>query len=124
MPNDAIETINYYVDLARQHRASAIAALDSQRKDRLAIARQHFRAGLAELARAKFERNWRRMVAVEAHFHRSDDRFCGSPKLCRRFTLNPDEVTCQACKDRDTFVLSPEGKTYLQGISAAWLRAV
>lgn len=48
------------------------------------------------------------------HFHGSDDRFCGSTHPIRRFTLDPNEVTCQACKDRDTFILSASGTASLR----------
>lgn len=53
-------TVGYYVELARMERAKAIAALDSARRDRLRVARVHWRTALAELERAKFERNWTR----------------------------------------------------------------
>jgi cellobiose-specific phosphotransferase system component IIA len=50
------EALAYYLDHAREARARAIEALNSNRKDRLAIARQHFRRALRELAQAKLER--------------------------------------------------------------------
>lgn len=50
------------------------------------------------------------------HFHSGDDRFCGSTEQPRRFTLDPNEVTCRACMARDTFVLSPQGESYVASL--------
>lgn len=50
------QALAYYLDHAREARALAIDALNSNRKDRLAIARQHFRRALRELAQAKLEK--------------------------------------------------------------------
>lgn len=48
-------------------------------------------------------------MAALIHFHSSDDRFCGSTKQGRRFTLDPNAVTCRKCAAQDTFVLSEQG---------------
>lgn len=61
---DAQRTIAYYVASARIERRKAIEALDSNRRDRLSLARSHWRLALEELARAKFERDWSRRVAA------------------------------------------------------------
>lgn len=50
------------------------------------------------------------------HFHHSDDRFCGSQEQPRRFTLDPNEVTCPDCQAKDTFVLSPAGEAYVKSL--------
>lgn len=47
--------------------------------------------------------------AVMVHFHRSDDRFCGSEQQCRRFALNDAEVTCPACRHRTVAMVSCQG---------------
>lgn len=50
------EAIAFYVERAQLARAQAIAALNSNRKDRLAVARQHFRQALRELSEARLEK--------------------------------------------------------------------
>jgi hypothetical protein len=52
----------------------------------------------------------------EVHFHSSDDRFCGSKQVARRFSLDENEVSCPHCKAKDGFVLSQEGREYLRSI--------
>lgn len=44
------------------------------------------------------------------HFHSSDPRFCASTEQNRRFTLEPNEVTCERCKGADTFELTEQGR--------------
>lgn len=46
------------------------------------------------------------------HFHSSDDRFCGDQQSARRFSLDPNEVTCAACQRRDCFTLSKRATKY------------
>lgn len=53
------------------------------------------------------------MATEKTHFHSSDDRFCGSRAIARRFTLDPNYVTCLRCKARDCFVISEAGEAYL-----------
>jgi hypothetical protein len=50
---------------------------------------------------------------MRIHFHSSDDRFCGAVETQRRFTLDPNKVTCGDCKGRDTLTLSEDAKQYL-----------
>lgn len=58
--NDSLlASMGYYVEQAKVQREHGHIALESARKDRLAIARQHFRAGLVEIKRAKQEREER-----------------------------------------------------------------
>ena len=56
------------------------------------------------------------------HFHHSDTRFCGTTERPREFCLDPNEVTCEECKRRDTFTLSASGRAYLKSIGAAEVR--
>jgi hypothetical protein len=51
------------------------------------------------------------------HFHGADDRFCGSTQQCRQFSLDPNDVTCPACQDKDTLTLSTEGAAFLASLS-------
>jgi hypothetical protein len=51
------------------------------------------------------------------HFHHSDERFCGSKKQFRRFSLDPNEITCRKCASKDTFVLSDEASRYVARLS-------
>ena len=51
------------------------------------------------------------------HFHSSDDRCC-SGEGPRRFTFDPNEVTCKACQSNDTFVLSREAAAYVRSLEA------
>lgn len=60
---DGQATVNYYVELAMIERTKAHEILDSARRDRVAVAKHHLRTGLAELKRAKFERDWRKRAA-------------------------------------------------------------
>ena len=48
------------------------------------------------------------------HFYSADKRFCGSNEPLRSFTLDPNEVTCEACKAQDIFELTPEALAYLK----------
>ncbi len=48
------------------------------------------------------------------HFFNFDTRFCGSTTQGREVTLDPNEVTCEACKGNDTLVLTEQAKKYLQ----------
>jgi hypothetical protein len=50
------------------------------------------------------------------HFHSADDRFCGSTQQCRRFSLDPNDVTCPACQGKDTLTLSTEGAAFLASL--------
>lgn len=51
------------------------------------------------------------------HFHSSDERFCGA-RGTRRFTLDPNAVTCGRCMARDRFVLSHEATEYVRSLEA------
>lgn len=55
-------------------------------------------------------------IIPEIHFGSFDERFCGSHEQRRRFTLDPNEVTCSACKARDRFLLSPSGAALLESL--------
>ncbi len=57
-------------------------------------------------------------MARLVHFGSFDDRFCGTTEQCRRFTTEPDDVTCPCCLGKDTFVLSPSGQAYLASLDA------
>lgn len=48
-------------------------------------------------------------AVAPVHFGSFDARFCGSTAKQRKFTTDENEVTCQACKDRDTLQLAPTG---------------
>jgi hypothetical protein len=50
------------------------------------------------------------------HFHSSDDRFCGSAKIGRRFTLDENEVTCLDCKSNDRLILTEQGAELLKSL--------
>lgn len=41
------------------------------------------------------------LTKAPIHFHSSDERFCGSKRLGRRFTLSAHEVTCPVCRAKD-----------------------
>lgn len=58
------------------------------------------------------------MTAQIIHFHSSDPRSCHKKYPMRRFTMDPNEVTCHVCKDQDTFVLSDAGATYVNKIES------
>lgn len=58
----------------------------------------------------------RTLAADAVHFHSSDGRFCGSAAKPRRFTLDPNDVTCRACMAKDTFELSPDGAAYVASL--------
>jgi Zn finger protein HypA/HybF involved in hydrogenase expression len=51
------------------------------------------------------------------HFHSSDDRFCGCREVGRQFSMEVNEITCDSCKAKDTFVLSPEAARYVANLS-------
>lgn len=53
-------------------------------------------------------------TAPVVHFHQSDGRFCGTTQQLRRWTTNPNDVTCAECKEKDRFVLSPSGRALLE----------
>ena len=53
-------------------------------------------------------------MTKEIHFHRTDDRFCGSVDQMRQFSTDPNTVTCQHCKDRDGFGLSGQARDFLR----------
>lgn len=59
------------------------------------------------------------MPKSKVHFHSSDSRFCGSDEAPREFTLEPNDVTCKECQDKDTFVLSESGRKYLASLDSA-----
>lgn len=42
------------------------------------------------------------------HFHSGDDRFCGARGL-RRFTVEPNDVTCKDCQSKDRLWITPQG---------------
>ena len=48
------------------------------------------------------------------HFGSFDPRFCCSTELHRRFDLDPNEITCEACKGSDTFAITHEGASFLR----------
>jgi hypothetical protein len=50
------------------------------------------------------------------HFLTGDPRFCGSTQQWRRVTVDPNDVTCERCQSRDTFVLSPQGAEYVASL--------
>jgi hypothetical protein len=56
---------------------------------------------------------------MTTHFHNSDERFCGSRKRVRKFTFDPNAVTCHACKSRDRLWLTPQGQAYVDSLKAA-----
>ena len=56
---------------------------------------------------------------MSIHFQASDDRFCNSIIRPRRFTLDPNEVTCKLCKANDTFVITRQGKATIE-TEASW----
>lgn len=51
------------------------------------------------------------------HFHSSDERFCGSTAPARRFSLDPNEVSCGDCKNRDRFEISESGAAFLASLA-------
>lgn len=50
----------------------------------------------------------------QIHFHSGDSRFCGAEEKPRRFTGDANEVTCERCQSRDTFMLSDSGMQLLR----------
>ncbi len=52
------------------------------------------------------------------HFWSQDERFCGSKQPGRRFTFDDNEVTCQACRDRDTLTLTEQGRATVAALEA------
>lgn len=55
------------------------------------------------------------------HFHSADERSChhGKPKGSFglvQCTFDPNVVTCEACKGRDTFVLTADAEAYLDNL--------
>ena len=53
------------------------------------------------------------MMMETVHFHRSDDRFCGSSQKRRRFSFDENEINCQACKAKDCLQLTAQGVEYV-----------
>ena len=53
------------------------------------------------------------------HFHSGDDRFCGSTASAREFSLDPNEITCPSCGNKDTFILSDEAREFVAAIENA-----
>lgn len=51
------------------------------------------------------------------HFFNFDDRFCGTVEKYRRVSIDPNEITCQACQDNDTLELTDQAKEYLATLS-------
>ncbi len=49
---------------------------------------------------------------MKTHFFNFDPRFCGSGVKGRRVTLDPNEVTCSACKAGDTLALTESGRCF------------
>lgn len=46
---------------------------------------------------------------MTVHFHSSDDRFCGTDEMGRRFTLEPNDVTCELCMENDRLEITAQG---------------
>lgn len=57
------------------------------------------------------------MKKSPVHFHRSDSRFCGNTDQWRRFTFDPNDVSCGACMGRDRLTLSEAGRAYVEGLN-------
>ena len=57
-------------------------------------------------------------MSQTTHFWSQDERFCGSKELGRKFTFDDNEVTCQACRDRDTLTLTPQGYATVAALEA------
>jgi hypothetical protein len=56
------------------------------------------------------------MVSKHTHFGSFDERFCGSTEQCRQIVLDPNEVSCPACQENDTFELSEQAKAFVATI--------
>ena len=53
------------------------------------------------------------------HFHSKDERFCGyTPGKPKRFSPDENEITCPACKARDTLEITQQGLEYLNTLAS------
>ena len=58
----------------------------------------------------------RRIQAKAVHFGSTDPRDCGSAEQGRRWTTEPNDVTCPDCKAKDRLVLTPQGMAYVASL--------
>lgn len=58
---------------------------------------------------ATLKQRLRAAAGPTVHFHSSDDRACADKRL-RRFTVDPNDVTCPDCKSRDRFWITEQGR--------------